>query len=281
LIYSTRIEASHLWRTPIGTGSKGPAVPFLPSTRLDWFPLFSPDGKRVAFESARSGNHEIWVCNEHGSAPVQLTFLGAWSGTPRWSPDGEKLAFDSNSTGNWDIFVVSSRGGKPVQMTSNRADDFIASWSQDGKWIYFTSRRTGRYEIWKIPVAGGDEIQMTKNGGMNALEAEGGKALYFARGGLWRMALADGAEEQLTGPFRGLFEPCVRGVYFVQRSFNETTLKFLPYGSRSVSTVLSLGTADITGIAISPDERYALFSRDDVTNSELMLVEDFGRKHGP
>jgi len=293
LIYSTRLDARHLWRLPIGSDFKAPAVPFLASTRVDSFPHYSPDGKRVAFESARSGNHEIWVCNEDGSALVQLTSLGAWSGTPSWSPDGDKIAFDSNSPGNWDIFVVSSRGGKPAQLTTNRADETVPTWSRDGKWIYFSSVRTGRSEIWKIPTSGGSEIQITKNGGFQAFEAPGGKELYFTPstserayegigvigGGLWRKALPDGAEQQVAGPlWRRNFETGARGVYFIEESPAGATLKFLQYGSSSADKIAALGGTDYWGITISPDERVAIYSHFEITNSELMLVEGFGLK---
>ena len=46
---------------------------FISSTQRDGAPQFSPDGKRIAFVSERSGHTEIWVCNGDGSSPVELT----------------------------------------------------------------------------------------------------------------------------------------------------------------------------------------------------------------
>jgi Tol biopolymer transport system component len=284
LVYCTQNASYHLWRISLGRGIAGPATAVLPVTgRSDWLPQYSPDGKRIAFASNRSGNDEIWVCNEDGSALMPVTSLAAFSGTPRWSPDGAKIAFDSNKTGNWDIFVVGSQGGKPLQLTTNRSDDYVPSWSRDGQWVYFASRRTGSTEIWKIAPTGGREVQVTRNGGFNALEAPSGKQLYFTKhlgeGSVWRIALPDGAEEPVGGRLLGrAFEPAVRGLYLVEETSGRTMLKFREYGSSSETAVATLGRGHVGAMTISPDERTAVYELLDVANSELMLVESFRRK---
>src|SRR6202007_1744263 len=49
-------------------------------------PSFSPDGKRIAFESDRLGYMDIWSCDSHGMNCAQLTSLHGTEGTPRWAP---------------------------------------------------------------------------------------------------------------------------------------------------------------------------------------------------
>jgi dipeptidyl aminopeptidase/acylaminoacyl peptidase len=72
---------------------------------------FSPDGKRIAYTSDRSGNYEIWVATGDGQTPVQLTnFGGALTGMPRWSPDGTQIAFDSRPEGHSSIYVIGVDG---------------------------------------------------------------------------------------------------------------------------------------------------------------------------
>lgn len=64
-------------------GHYGPPSRFLASTRTQYNATLSPDGKRVAFESERSGSHEIWRCESDGSSMVRLTdFGGPITGTP-------------------------------------------------------------------------------------------------------------------------------------------------------------------------------------------------------
>ena len=86
----------NIWRVDLRGPGRTPGAPFklIPSTRGEGHPDYSPDGKRIVFDSGRSGHPEIWVCNSDGSNSVQLTsFGGPTVTTPRWSPDGRSVVF--------------------------------------------------------------------------------------------------------------------------------------------------------------------------------------------
>jgi Tol biopolymer transport system component len=154
-----------------------------PSSRFDHMPQFSPDGRRIAFASARGGvAPDIWVANENGSNPVRLTFFDRFSSTPRWSPDGQWIVFDSAAHGSFDIFIVRAVGGAPRQLTTDPADDAIPSWSRDGHWIYFESARTGSPQMWRMPAEGGAATQLTKEGGFGGFESADGRYVYYSKG---------------------------------------------------------------------------------------------------
>jgi Tol biopolymer transport system component len=91
------VHPENIWRIP-GRGATGPdrePKKLIASSGGDWNPDYSPDGRRIAFDSSGSGVDNIWVCNSDGSDPLQLTSLERVAGTPRWSPDGRRIVFDS------------------------------------------------------------------------------------------------------------------------------------------------------------------------------------------
>ena len=65
------------------------------NTGDDFSPAWSPDGTKIAFRSARDGNHEIYVMNANGSNPIRLTNQFEGITQPAWSPDGTKMVFVS------------------------------------------------------------------------------------------------------------------------------------------------------------------------------------------
>jgi WD40-like Beta Propeller Repeat len=57
----------------------------------------------------------------------------------------------------------------------------LPSWSRDGRFVYYCSNRSGRYEVWRIAVAGGAEEQVTYAGGFLPFESLDGRTLYYLR----------------------------------------------------------------------------------------------------
>jgi Tol biopolymer transport system component/DNA-binding winged helix-turn-helix (wHTH) protein len=205
---------SQIYALDLGRPEDAPRA-VAPSSRFEGAPQFSPDGRKIAFESARGQGSfypDIWVADADGSNPARLTFYDrVRTGTPRWSPDGQWIAFDSQANGNFDIFLIRPIGGSARRLTVDPASDAVPSWSRDGRWIYFESDRTGSSQIWKMPVDGGTAIQITKQGGFGGFESPDGKYFYYSKSergsGVWRIPVAGGPER--AGPSRrpatGLF----------------------------------------------------------------------------
>ena len=124
------------------------------SSRLDDSPHVSPDGKRIAFESSRSGAREIWVTDAEGGNPRQVTFLHGRAEKPQWSPDGRSIAFDAFTSGRVrpDIYVIDAASGSPRALTADASFDTMPTWAADGRSLYFLSDRSAAWEIWNVPV---------------------------------------------------------------------------------------------------------------------------------
>jgi len=73
-------------------------------------PVWSPDGKHVAFISSRDGNREIYVMNSDGSREIRLTSNDADDLLPSWSPDGNYLTFISNRDEHVECRIEPTRG---------------------------------------------------------------------------------------------------------------------------------------------------------------------------
>src|SRR5947208_1281583 len=115
-------------------------------------PPWSPDGKRLAFASARAGNFEIHVMDAGGGNVRRLTRNAALDYWPAWSPDGKRLAFTSNRDGNYEIYVMNADGSGQRNLTRHPASDNYAAWSPDGRRLAFISNRGGGYNIYVMDV---------------------------------------------------------------------------------------------------------------------------------
>ena len=112
-------------------------------------PAWSPDGKRIAFASAREGSFDIYVVNADGTDTRRLTSSSTNDQSPTWSPDGSRIAFSRSSDGGH-VWVMNADGTDARRLTDELAEEGEPSWSPDGRWIAYTHRATGSdfREIW-------------------------------------------------------------------------------------------------------------------------------------
>jgi serine/threonine protein kinase len=284
LAYVRSYADGNIWRIETSTpGAPATSAPVMAisSSKPEYHVEFSPDGRRVAFISTRSGDPEIWVSDPDGSNAVQLTSMGARdTNCPHWSPDGQLIAFSSTVEGEFDVYVVPAAGGKPRRLTSHPAVDINPRFSRDGKRIYFSSMRSGDYRIWKMPAAGGDAVQVTPNQGSGAFESPDGSNIYYLSfsvvSPVWRLPTSGGEPVKvLDGVVWFNFWLLEKGAYYVDRPGGESRLGYLDFVTgRSTTVARNLGEVS-SGLTASPDGRTILFTRVDASADDLMLVENF------
>ena len=195
------------------------------SSNMDFDSRLSPDGRRVAFASARApGNRmDIWVAEADGSNPQQLTHgPGLSQGSPSWSPDGRRIAFDAmGNDSRIHLWMIDVDGGVPRQLTAEVGDQVVPTWSQDGRWIYYSWWQANTRDIWRMPADGGAPERLTHGaGGVFACESADGKTLLFqpkeTDSPLMTMELPSGHARQLVACVRNsAFGVGSRGVYYV------------------------------------------------------------------
>ena len=133
-------------------------------------PNWSPDGKKIAFESASGG---IYTMNPDGS---NRTLAIAGGDQPDWSPDGTKIAYRRYPSGqsHSDTFIANADGSNPVNLTArigNTSDEAVPAWSPDGTKIAFASNLheydADSYEIYVIDANGRNLKRLTHGTGTN------------------------------------------------------------------------------------------------------------------
>ena len=119
--------------TPLGAGG-------------DWNdeqPRWSPDGRRVAFKSNRSGSYNLYVMNADGSNVVRLTDHSLNDHDPTWLPDGESLVFSSErdrGLGRLDLYRLWLADGSVERLTTFfQGYAFMPTVSPDGAWVAFVA----------------------------------------------------------------------------------------------------------------------------------------------
>jgi serine/threonine-protein kinase len=124
-------------------------------------PVWSPEGRRIAYISHPRNDYEIATMNFDGSAPVNLTSTPASQGEPTWSPDGRRIAFVSRRDGNAEIYVMNADGSGQQNLTRNLHNDFQPQWSPDGRKIAFMSDRGGHTQLYVMNADGSGQRDLS------------------------------------------------------------------------------------------------------------------------
>jgi Tol biopolymer transport system component len=171
-----------LWLYDLDSGT---ASPFTFGGGDDLFPVWSPDGKQVAFTSNRGGKQQdIYIKPVGGGSSEQLVLADEGDKQPdRWSPDGRYILFDYNGqkTKSTDVWVLPLFGDrKPFPVAQTPAVDYYGMFSADGKWIAYDSDESGRGEIYVVPFPGpGGKWQISTDGGTIPFWPPGHEIFYL------------------------------------------------------------------------------------------------------
>ncbi len=149
-------------------------------------PAWTPDSRRVAFISNRSGKGNAWVQRFDGSAEAESLMAN-----PRnvdeitWAPDGRTFVFRLGSGGissNRDIYAMAPGvDSAPRALVAGKFEEFAADVSPDGRWFTYVSNESGRNEVYvrRLDDPGAGKAQLSVDGGEEPRWAHNGRELVF------------------------------------------------------------------------------------------------------
>ena len=289
LAFSKSIDDWDIFRFDVGDIAR----PVARSSVLDAHAQFSPDGLRMVFCSARSGDgFEVWMAGTDGSKPERLTRgPGRWQCSPTWSPDGKRIAFDSLAEdGSGHIWTMEVEGGTPQQITKDVGSQVRPTWSGDGQWIYFIWNRGRERDVWRTRGANRPPERVTHGGADGrAWESADRKGVVYVRpqsnSPLYFQPLSGGAARPIIDCVTGWISVLPHGIYYVPcqpdgsvnrdvpvRVLNPVTGDDRPFATLKMLFPVPRFRA---GFAVSPDGQTILYSGLVSQGADLMLIENF------
>jgi Tol biopolymer transport system component len=192
----------------------------------DWdpYPVWSPDGSRIAFGSNRGGTFDIYQKTSNLAGEDELLYKSSDDKVPtNWSPDGRFLLYFNPVPPSrlWLLPLGGSADRKPILVERSEFSQAVGRISPDGRWIAYISNESGRDQIYVRPLdvssatgttaANGTPVtgkwMVSKDGGTNPLWRHDGKELFY-------LSSAGGAAMAVEVNTSGVFQAGVPKVLF-------------------------------------------------------------------
>lgn len=171
----------------------GVARPITMHEAHDVGPIFSPDGRSIAFSSNRHGQYDVFVVPSYGGKPRRLTYDSGHDIALGWTPDGKSVVFSSTRSTSFpyapELFVVPMDGGQEKKLpfldakdaTFSPAGNAVAFVRGPGTWYRKNYRGSSNDDIWISTVDGTNVRRLTDFPGQDSspMFSPDGKRLYY------------------------------------------------------------------------------------------------------
>jgi Tol biopolymer transport system component len=206
-------------------------------------PRWSPDGRRIAFDSNQEGGWDIFVIDADGGGSRHLVSGAGENLRPTWSVDGKWVYFGSTRSGDVQVWKVPVDGGEPVQVTYRGGYEAVES--ADGRSVYYTRR--GIAGLWKTTEDGGDETLVLKE-----LQWNYSKNWTVTSKGIYYLACSEDAS---------VTSPC--------------SAYFFDFETKASEEIAPLGRVVDSGISLSSDGQWLLCVQSGESETDVILVDGF------
>lgn len=287
----------------------GVARPVTMHEAHDLHPVFSPDGRWIAFSSSRHGSYDVFVVSARGGKPQRLTFDSAADLVRGWSPDGSQVLFASTrGTGfppGMTLFSVPARGGAERALPFPTAKDIAISPKGDavayvagpGLWYRKGYRGSSNDDIWLAAPDGTNHRRLTEFNGQDTspMWSPDGKRIYYVSEhfGTSNIVFRDLSNPDLVQKLTSHSDESVRkarisgdGKWIVYECGADLWVVSTPGGSPRKIAIevyaddkvnterLTTFTTGASSYAVSPDDKYIAFA----VHGELFMIPQAGGK---
>ncbi|HJZ72362.1 MAG TPA: hypothetical protein VKE51_11525 [Vicinamibacterales bacterium] len=185
-----RDQESDIWTWDL---SRGGLTRITTDPGADFSPVWTPDGRRLAWTSIRSGAtapNIYWQPSDGTGIAERLSSAGAAQFPTAFSPDGTRLLmFHNSSASAQDIGILqidrgpdgAAKGSPPIPLIHSPAVEVTPDLSPDGRWIAYTSNESGRPEIYvrPFPDVNASRLSISTDGGSRPVFARNGRELFY------------------------------------------------------------------------------------------------------
>ena len=189
---------SEIWLWEFARGGAFTRLTF--DSSADSMPVWSPDGRQIAWVSFRDGIGQIYRKDASGAGQEERLTEGPNLKIPLdWSRDGKYLLYSERSPKTaYDLWVLPLEGArKPIPIAATPGLDYLGQFSPDGKWIVYASSESGQKEVYVQPFpgafsggTGSGRWQISNGGGDDPKWGADGREIYFEAAGGRIMAAA-------------------------------------------------------------------------------------------
>lgn len=271
-------------------------------------PHWSPDGKKIVFESDKDGKSAIYTIRKDGSELKKLTGDESYNAQPRWSRNGRQIAFISNRDGKSQVYLMNSDGSNQRRITNNSESSYLPDLSLKANKLVYVSK-----DIFTIDLDGANKKLLTDGSGdyESPRWSPDGKFILFVKTGFIpketlaklstmsreeRRAVlaekdksneifvmkADGLEaKNLTNnnfwDFEAEWSKDGRTIYFLSKREGDTAHVYAMNSDGSNVRRIADG-AVVKGTNISPDELYFVYTKEIDKKHGLYIYDIKSRK---
>lgn len=245
---------------------------------------------RVAFQTTRDGDNEIYLLDVSSLETTRVTRSSAQDSAPALAADGSWVAYVSDQDGDADIYRISTLGtdNVPINLTvedQNGAADTDPAVSPDGRQIAFISNRTGENDLYVMRSNGSAITRLTEHGeaadpAWSPLRADGSAQLLYRHAGGLTIIEANGTNEQqiVNDPdaMQTAWSPDGTRIAFASTRNGNAEIYVINRDGSALTPLTSEASAD-TSPTWSSDGTWIVFQSDRTgTGTDLYIVPSLG-----